>query len=338
MTNLKEKLAEKIEQHRPRVRTLLKEHCDTVLDEVTVGKLIGGMRGLKCLVTDISYLDPEEGIRYRGLTLPEVFEQLPKPPDGEMPYVEGLYYLLLTGDIPNEEEMNEVLDEFRSRRILPRYVYEVIDAEFHKIEPWLTEVLDKSIRAAKHGAIRGIAKTGDKLLQQRGVSKQNAWLTSQIFYYGTVFTMRFNEHYVAMEDMQEETEKLINAAYQASVETAEIMVTNATLATIGRTAHWAGTKLYQHGWHTTGKITSWVGSMFGYGIYAYDTYYNPVQTVSAVASGIIAEKTVETVSDFAIARFLGSHRKALEPKTELRKSPKQVEPHHHDDHSAKLSL
>ncbi|MCK4852700.1 MAG: hypothetical protein KAT31_00525, partial [Bacteroidales bacterium] len=65
MTNLKEKLAEKIEQHRPRVRALLKEHCDTVLDEVTVGKLIGGMRGLKCLVTDISYLDPEEGIRYR---------------------------------------------------------------------------------------------------------------------------------------------------------------------------------------------------------------------------------------------------------------------------------
>ena len=127
MTNLKEKLAEKIEKHRPRVRALLEEHCDTVLDEVTVGKLIGGMRGLKCLVTDISYLDPEEGIRYRGLTLPEVFKQLPKPPDGEMPYVEGLYYLLLTGDVPNEEEMNEILDEFRRRRILPRYVYEVID-------------------------------------------------------------------------------------------------------------------------------------------------------------------------------------------------------------------
>jgi small subunit ribosomal protein S3 len=59
--------------------------------------------------------------------LPEVFDQLPKPPDGEMPYVEGLFYLLLTGDIPNEEEMNEILDEFRRRRILPRYVYEVID-------------------------------------------------------------------------------------------------------------------------------------------------------------------------------------------------------------------
>jgi citrate synthase len=44
-----------------------------------------------------------------------------------MPYVEGMFYLLLTGDIPNEAEMNEILDEFQKRRILPRYVYEVID-------------------------------------------------------------------------------------------------------------------------------------------------------------------------------------------------------------------
>ena len=57
------------------------------------------MRGIKSLITDISYLDPYEGIRYRGYTLPEVLERLPKPDDAEMPYVEGLYYLLLTGEI-----------------------------------------------------------------------------------------------------------------------------------------------------------------------------------------------------------------------------------------------
>ncbi len=86
------------------------------------------MRGLKSLVTDISYLDPNEGIRYRGYTLKEVFELLPKPKDAEMPYVEGLLFLLLTGDIPNDKEVADVVDEFSKRRILPRYVYEVIDA------------------------------------------------------------------------------------------------------------------------------------------------------------------------------------------------------------------
>lgn len=125
---LKEKLAEKIEAMRPRTERLIKEHGDVVVDNITIGQIIGGMRGVKSLVTDISYLDPYEGIRYRGYTLPEVFEKLPKAKDGDMPYVEGLVHLLLTGDIPNEEEVADVFDEFQKRRILPRYVYEVIDA------------------------------------------------------------------------------------------------------------------------------------------------------------------------------------------------------------------
>ncbi len=125
---LKEKLQKKIDEHRPRTQRLLKEHGDLVIDEVTIAKAIGGMRGLKCLVTDISYLDPEEGIRYRGYTLPEVFEKLPKPADAEMPFVEGLFYLLLTGEMPGKHETDEVLREFRKRRKLPDYVYHVIDS------------------------------------------------------------------------------------------------------------------------------------------------------------------------------------------------------------------
>lgn len=128
MAGLKEKLREKIEAHRPRTERLLKDYSDVVVDHVTIGQVIGGMRGLKALVTDISYLDPDEGIRYRGYTLPEVFEKLPKPKGAEMPYVEGLVYLLLTGDIPTETETLDVVDEFRKRRIVPRYVYEIIDA------------------------------------------------------------------------------------------------------------------------------------------------------------------------------------------------------------------
>jgi citrate synthase len=128
MSNLKQKLKDKIDLWRPRTAKLLKEHGDVVIDQVTIGQAIGGMRGLKSLVTDISYLDPQEGIRYRGYTLPEVFQKLPKPHGAEMPYVEGAFYLLLTGDIPTDNEVADVADEFNKRRILPRYVYEVIDA------------------------------------------------------------------------------------------------------------------------------------------------------------------------------------------------------------------
>jgi citrate synthase len=128
MSNLKQKLAEKIEEWRPRTKKLMTDYADVVVDKVTIGQIIGGVRDVRCLLTDISYLDPYEGIRYRGYTLAEIFQKLPCPKGAEMPYVEGLFYLLLTGDIPTEAETLDVVDEFSKRRILPRYVYEVIDA------------------------------------------------------------------------------------------------------------------------------------------------------------------------------------------------------------------
>ncbi len=128
MEKLKDKLKRKIEEHRPRVTKLLKEYGNTVVGDVTVGQVIGGMRGVKSLITDISYLDPEEGIRYRNYTLPEVIKLLPKVGNSEMPYVEGALYLLLTGDIPTQEEIQEIADEYNKRKKVPQYVLDVIRA------------------------------------------------------------------------------------------------------------------------------------------------------------------------------------------------------------------
>ncbi len=126
MAKLKEKLKEKIEAWRPRTTRLLKEFGNVKIDEVTIEQCIGGMRDIKCLVTDISYLDPHEGIRFRNFTIPELLEKLPKVPGGEMPYVEGLFYLLLTGDIPTEAEVAEVVDEFKKRQSVPQYVFDML--------------------------------------------------------------------------------------------------------------------------------------------------------------------------------------------------------------------
>lgn len=126
--SLKTVLAQKIEEWRPRTQKLYKEYGDVVVDQVTISKVIGGMRGLKSLVSDISSLDPEEGIRYRGHKLQDVITKLPKAKDANMPYVEGLFYLLLTGEFPDVEQVSHVIDEFSKRRVIPRYVCEIIDA------------------------------------------------------------------------------------------------------------------------------------------------------------------------------------------------------------------
>jgi len=126
MSALKEKLGKKIEEWRPRTTKLLKDHGDVKVGEVTISQVIGGARGVKSLTTDISYLDPFEGIRFRGFTIPEVMEKLPKVPGGEMPYVEGFFYLLLTGEIPTEKDSKEVAEEFKKRSTVPQYVYDVL--------------------------------------------------------------------------------------------------------------------------------------------------------------------------------------------------------------------
>jgi len=126
MSGLKKKLEEKIPGYRERISRLVKEHGDTTVDQVKISQFYGGMRGLKSLTTDISYLDPEEGIRFRGYTIPECLEKLPKPPGAEMPYVEGHVYLLITGDIPTEEDIQDVVVDFSSRCEVPDYVYKVL--------------------------------------------------------------------------------------------------------------------------------------------------------------------------------------------------------------------
>lgn len=125
---LKEKIAEQLPEWRERVRKLIKENGDVKVGEVTISQVYGGMRDVKSLVTDISYVDPEEGIRFRGYTIPEVIQLLPKPDGATMPYVGGLYYLFLVGSIPTQEQVAEVEAEWKKRGSVPQYVFEAIRA------------------------------------------------------------------------------------------------------------------------------------------------------------------------------------------------------------------
>ncbi len=126
MSTLKNRLKEKIEAQRPRTVRLLKEYGDVKVGEVTIAQAINGMRGVKGLTTDISYLDPYEGIRFRGKTIPEVMEIMPKPKGKDYPYVEGFWFFLLTGDVPTQAEAEEVVEDFKQRRKLPQYVLDLL--------------------------------------------------------------------------------------------------------------------------------------------------------------------------------------------------------------------
>ncbi|RME90429.1 MAG: citrate (Si)-synthase [Anaerolineae bacterium] len=121
-----DKIAAILPEWRERVKRLVKEHGDVVVDQVTVRQIYGGMRGVKSLVTDISFVDPDQGIRFRGYTIPEVLERLPKPDGAEMPYVGGLYYLLLVGEMPTKDDALAVENEWKARSVVPQHVFDVL--------------------------------------------------------------------------------------------------------------------------------------------------------------------------------------------------------------------
>lgn len=83
--------------------------------------MYGGMRGIKGLVWETSVLDPDEGIRFRGMSIPECQQALPKAKGGAEPLPEGLFWLLVTGDIPTEAQAKALSKEWAQRLVNDYY-------------------------------------------------------------------------------------------------------------------------------------------------------------------------------------------------------------------------
>ncbi|XP_053970978.1 probable citrate synthase 2, mitochondrial [Hylaeus volcanicus] len=126
-TDLKKVLSEKIPKEQERVKNFRKQHGGTKVGEVTVDMMYGGMRGIKGLVWEPSVLDPEEGIRFRGKSIPECQKLLPKAPGGAEPIPEGLFWLLITGDVPTEAQAKALSQEWASRSALPEHVVKALN-------------------------------------------------------------------------------------------------------------------------------------------------------------------------------------------------------------------
>lgn len=128
MSSIFDKMETIIPEWRNRVKQLVKEHGSKVLDKVTIAQAYGGMRGVKGLVCDTSYLDPYKGIRFRGHTIPEVLALLPREDEESYPFPVGQWYLLMTGEIPTREIVDELQVEFHNRQIVPKYIWHILDS------------------------------------------------------------------------------------------------------------------------------------------------------------------------------------------------------------------
>ena len=127
-SSLKAKLAIKTAALKKEIEGLLAAHGEKPIGQVSLGQAYGGMRSVKCMVTETSSVDPQEGIRYRGMSIPEMQAKLPRAPGGLQPLPEAVFYLLLTGDIPTPAETAEITLAWREREALPEHVKKTVDA------------------------------------------------------------------------------------------------------------------------------------------------------------------------------------------------------------------
>ncbi len=128
MDRLKQKFYEKAIKLKPEIKALLKEHGGTKVGEVTLSQVFGGARGVKTMTWETSALDANEGIRFRGYNIPQLREKLPKREGGKEPLPEGLFWLMLVDEIPTQEDVEWLSDEWEKRASLPQHTKNVIEA------------------------------------------------------------------------------------------------------------------------------------------------------------------------------------------------------------------
>ena len=128
MGRLKEHFYETASKYSDDIKTMLKEHGETVIDQVTLAQVYQGMRGIVGLVTETSLLDSNEGIRFRGYSIPELVEKLPHAEGGSQPLPEGLFHLMLVGEIPSQDDVEHLSAVFARRSHVPNYVFDAIEA------------------------------------------------------------------------------------------------------------------------------------------------------------------------------------------------------------------
>jgi citrate synthase len=128
MGYVKDSFKLKADEQAKEIKAMIDQYGNKKLEEVTLAQAYQGMRGITGLVTETSLLDANEGIRFRGYSIPELREKLPKAEGGNEPLPEGLFYLMLVGEVPTQEHAEHVSATWARRSHVPNYVFDVIEA------------------------------------------------------------------------------------------------------------------------------------------------------------------------------------------------------------------
>ncbi len=158
MSLLKEKLAAQVPQLRERVQGLTKNFGKKVISDINVEQMLGGLRGVKSLICDTSEVVIDQGLIIRGYPIADLAYKLP----------EEIFWLLLTGELPDKKELEDLQSELKKRSKVPQYLWTILKTCLIKDEPHPMTILISSI---------AILERESKFAYQyaRGMKKEQYW-------------------------------------------------------------------------------------------------------------------------------------------------------------------
>src|SRR5690625_7112698 len=111
---------------------------------------------------------PNDGIKFRRYSIPELQKKLPKG-NVEEPLPEGLFWLMLTGELPTEDQVSALTHDWIKRSEVPAHTFAAIDALPLETHP----MIQYSIAIASMQTERIIAKK-----YAEGINRLDYWDTT----------------------------------------------------------------------------------------------------------------------------------------------------------------
>ncbi len=161
-----ERIAAQLPKWRKQIQQLIEQYGDSAFEKVTVSQIYGGLRGVTTIVSDISHIDPDAGIRLRGYTITELLDILPKAEGTEIPMAGGLFYLLLVGELPTFEDAMIVENTWYERSSLPPHLLALIQAMPRNTHPMI--LFSQAIMALQSDSVFSRR-------YQEGMHKEDYW-------------------------------------------------------------------------------------------------------------------------------------------------------------------
>lgn len=156
MELISKKLESRIQIWRDEAKKINEKWGDKIISEVSVSQAFGGMRDVISLICDTSRVPNDKGLIIRGIPLKELLGRSP----------EEVYFLLLTGDFPDKDELNEIKNELKKRKEIPLYVWNIIKSMPDNSHPMA--MLSTAI-VAMQGESRFSAQ------YEKGMKKEDYW-------------------------------------------------------------------------------------------------------------------------------------------------------------------